>query len=143
MIAALRLPRQLRLDLPLRRDASGRFLPWIIALMVYLAAMGGVGVIWLGDTLSQWDASLASALTLQIPADASQPRIEMALGALKQTQGVVSARLLEPEETAKLLQPWLGNSVRDRRSAAAASGRCADRSPRGDRLHRRCANSSI
>src|ERR1700722_6281535 len=112
MIAALRLPRQLRLDLPLRQDASGRFLPWIIALMVYLAAMGGVGLIWLGDTLSQWDASLASALTLQIPADAvSQPRIEMALGALRQTKGVVSAKLLQPDETAKLLQPWLGNSV--------------------------------
>jgi cell division transport system permease protein len=111
MIGALRLPRQLRLDLPLRQDASGRFLPWIIALMVYLAAMGGAALIWLGDTLSQWDATLASALTLQIPADASQPRIEMALGALRQTKGVVSAHLLEPAETAKLLEPWIGNSV--------------------------------
>ena len=108
----LSLARQFRLDLPFQQDASGRFLPWIIALMVYLAAMGGVGLIWLGDTLSQWDASLASALTLQIPADAvSQPRIEMALGALRQTKGVVSAKLLQPDETAKLLQPWLGNSV--------------------------------
>ena len=111
MIASLRLPRQLRLDLPLRRDASGRFLPWIIALMVYLAAMGGVGMIWLGDTLRRWDASLASALTLQLPSDASQPRIEMALGALRQTKGVIEAHLLQPDETAKLLQPWLGNSL--------------------------------
>jgi len=111
MMATLRLPRQLRLDLPLRQDPSSRFLPWIIALMVYLAAMGGIGLIWLGDTLSRWDASLASALTLQVPADTSQPRIDMAIGALKQTQGVVSAHLLQPHETAKLLQPWLGNSV--------------------------------
>ncbi|HWB48984.1 MAG TPA: hypothetical protein VG651_07730 [Stellaceae bacterium] len=111
MIANLKLPPQFRLDLPFRQDASGRFLPWIIALMVYLAAIGGVGLIWLGDTLHQWDESLAGALTLQVPADASQPRIEMALGALKQTKGVVSARLLQPDEIAKLLQPWLGNSV--------------------------------
>ena len=110
-MALLRLPRQLRLDLPLRRDASGRFLPWIIALMVYLAAMGGVGLIWLADTLSRWDASLASALTLQIPSDTSQPRIDMTLGALRQTKGVVAARLLQPGETAKLLEPWLGNTV--------------------------------
>ena len=110
-MALLRLPRQLRLDLPLRRDASGRFLPWIIALMVYLAAMGGVGLIWLADTLSRWDASLASALTLQIPSDTSQPRIDMTLGALRQTKGVVAARLLQPDETAKLLEPWLGNTV--------------------------------
>jgi cell division transport system permease protein len=79
--------------------------------MVYLAAMGGTALIWLGDTLSQWDATLASALTLQIPADTSQPRIEMALGALRQTKGIVSAHLLQPEETAKLLEPWLGSSV--------------------------------
>ena len=116
MIGALRLPlpplpRQLRLDLPLRRDASGRFLPWIIALMVYLAAMGGIGLIWLGEALSQWDEALAGTLTLQIPADTSQPRIEMALGALRQTKGVTSTRLLPPEETAKLLQPWLGNNT--------------------------------
>jgi cell division transport system permease protein len=113
MIAALSfpLPRQFRLDLPLRQDASGRFLPWIIALMVYLAAMGGVGLIWLDDTLNQWDTSLASALTLQVPADASSARIEMALGALRQTKGIVSAHALDGDETAKLLQPWLGNSV--------------------------------
>jgi cell division transport system permease protein len=111
MIATLKLPAQFRLDLPFQQDASGRFLPWIIALMVYLAAMGAVGLLWLSDTLSEWDASLASALTLQLPADASQPRIEMALGALRQTKGVVSARLLQPDETTKLLQPWLGNSV--------------------------------
>jgi len=113
MIASLNLPLplQFRLDLPLQRDASGRFLPWIIALMVYLAAMGGVGLIWLGDTLSQWDESLASALTLQVPANASPARIEMILGAVKQTKGIVSARALAPDETAKLLQPWLGNSV--------------------------------
>lgn len=113
MIGPLRLPLsgQFRLDIPLRRDASSRFLPWIIALMVYLAAMGGVGLIWLGDTLSQWNASLASAMTLQVPADASQPRIDMALGALRQTKGVISAQPMTPEEIAKLLQPWLGNNV--------------------------------
>jgi cell division transport system permease protein len=111
MIGALRLPAQFRLDLPFQEDASGRFLPWIIALMVYLAAMGGIGLIWLNDSLNQWNASLASSLTLQVPADATQARIEMALGALKQTRGVISAHLLQPDETAKLLEPWLGNSV--------------------------------
>ncbi len=114
MIGAPRLsllPHQLRLDLPLRQDESARFLPWIIALMVYFAAMGGVGLISLGEALSRWDASLAGTLTLQIPPDTSQPRIDMALGALRQTKGVVSARLLPPEETANLLQPWLGNNV--------------------------------
>jgi cell division transport system permease protein len=111
MIGAWFLPRQFRLDLPLRRDASGRFLPWIIALMVYLAAVGGVALIWLGDTLARWDESLTSELTLQLPADTSTARIDMALGAVRQTKGVAWAYLLPPEETAKLLEPWLGNTV--------------------------------
>jgi cell division transport system permease protein len=111
MIATLHLPRQLRLDLPLRRDASGRFLPWIIALMVYLAAIGGVGLIWLRDTLDQWESSLATTQTLQLPADTSQARLDVTVGTLKQTKGVVSARLLTTDETARLLRPWLGNAV--------------------------------
>jgi cell division transport system permease protein len=111
MIGSLRLPQQLRLDLPLRQDASGRFLPWIIALMVYLAAAGGITLIWLGDALKNWNSELSSTLTLQLPADASAARIDMTLGALRQTKGVVSARPLDQAETAKLLEPWLGSSM--------------------------------
>ncbi|HML11024.1 MAG TPA: hypothetical protein VK432_09195 [Stellaceae bacterium] len=113
MIGAIQLPlsRPFRLDIPLRRDSSSRFLPWIIAPMVYLAAVGGIGLIWLRDALNQWNVSLESALTLQIPADTTQPRIDMALGALRQTKGVTSAQLLQQEQTAKLLQPWLGTDV--------------------------------
>jgi cell division transport system permease protein len=109
MIASL--TQQLRFDLPLRQDASRRFLPWIIALMVYLAITGGIALIWLGDALGNWDAALAGSLTLQVPAETSPARIEMSLGALRQTKGVISARLLDQAETGKLLEPWLGNSV--------------------------------
>jgi cell division transport system permease protein len=35
----------------------------------------------------------------------------MTLGALRQTKGVVSALVLGPDETAKLLEPWLGASA--------------------------------
>jgi cell division transport system permease protein len=105
-----RLP-SLRLDLPFRRDASGRFLPWIIALMVYLAALGGVAMMSLGDTLGEWDKSLTSTLTLQVPADTSPARLEMTLALLRQTPGIVAERLLEPADIAHLLEPWLGSSV--------------------------------
>ena len=111
MMTTFPLPRQLRLDLPLRQDASGRFLPWIIALMVYLAAAGGVVLIWLGDALAQLELGIGQRLTLQVPADTSAARIETDPGALRQTKGVVSAHLLDQAETAKLLEPWLGQSV--------------------------------
>ena len=111
MIKVFPLPQQLRLDLPLRQDASGRFLPWIIALMVYLAAAGGITLIWLGDALHDWNSVLTSTWTLQVPADATPARLELTLGALRQTSGILSARLLEQAETEKLLEPWLGSSI--------------------------------
>ncbi len=111
MIAAFPLSQQLRLDLPLRSDASGRFLPWIIALMVYLAVTGGITQVWLGDALDNWNSVLASTWTLQVAADASPARLEMTLGALRQTKGIVSVRVLDLAETGKLLEPWLGSSV--------------------------------
>ncbi len=100
-----------RLDLPLGRDASGRFLPWIVALMVYLAALGGAGLVLLGDALHDWDRALATTLTLQVPADATAARVETVLALLRQTPGVAAVHLLEPAETARLLEPWLGPSV--------------------------------
>lgn len=100
-----------RYKLPFGRDASARLLPWIIALMVYLSALGGVGLILLADTLRGWDQSLASAMTLQVPAETSAARMETTLATLRQTAGVVSVNELTADETARLVQPWLGPSV--------------------------------
>ncbi len=100
-----------RLDLPFGRDATGRFLPWIIALMVYLAVLGGVGLMLLGDTLNEWNRSLSTTMTVQLPADASAGRIDTAVATLKQTPGVASAHLLGADETARLIAPWLGSNV--------------------------------
>jgi cell division transport system permease protein len=100
-----------RLDLPLGRDPTGRFLPWIIALMVYLAVLGGVGLILLGDTLHEWNQSLQTTMTAQLPADSSAGRIETAVALLKQTPGVVAVHLLGADETARLIAPWLGANV--------------------------------
>lgn len=100
-----------RLDLPLGRDASGRFLPWIIALMVYLSAMGGAGLIFLGDAIRSWDRSLAATLSLQLPSDISAARLDTTLALLRQTQGVTSAQALDQSATIALLKPWLGDTV--------------------------------
>ena len=107
---ALRWGRQRR-DLPLRQSASARWLPWVLALMVYLAGLGGVGLTLLHDTLRAARGSLAASLTLLVPAEASPARLETVLAVLRQTRGIVSARPLPPAEVARLLEPWLGSSV--------------------------------
>jgi cell division transport system permease protein len=103
--------RPARADLPLGRDEAARFLPWVFALMVYVAAMAGVGLVVLYDTLHAADRSLGATLTLEVPADTSEARLETVLAALRQTRGVLAVHLLEPAETARLLEPILGSPV--------------------------------
>jgi cell division transport system permease protein len=97
--------------LPTGPDQSGRFLPWVFALLVYVAGLGGVGLIVLDDTLRASEHALATTMALQVPAEASNARLETVLALLRRTPGIQSVHLLEPAETARLLEPWLGASV--------------------------------
>lgn len=101
-----------RHPLPLRRSDGGRLLPWLIGLLVYIAGLGAAGLLIVGDTVDAAKASLAGAMTLQVPADTSPPRLETVLATLRQTRGISGARLLTPAETAQLLAPWLGPAVK-------------------------------
>ena len=100
-----------RRGLPLGRDQSARFLPWIVALLVYVAGLSGVGLLVLDHTLRASEQALATAATLQVPADASSARLATVVALLRQTPGIQSVHLLEPAETARLLEPWLGPAV--------------------------------
>lgn len=100
-----------RPDLPLRRDAAGGYLPWVLALTVYVAALGGVGLVALGEAVAAAE-SIAARLTLQLSAETSKARTETVLAVLRQTPGIVSADLLTAAETARLLEPWLGPAVK-------------------------------
>ncbi|MFQ5954911.1 MAG: cell division protein FtsX [Kiloniellales bacterium] len=107
-----------RTDLPLGHDTPSRTVPWIIALMVYLAALALAGTMLLNELAGRWDAGLAGSLTVQIPSleetrsteAATDPdaQLAQALRVLRQTPGVSSATALDRQEIAALLEPWLG-----------------------------------
>jgi cell division transport system permease protein len=99
---------RVRLDPLLAGDSTGPLLVWIVALTGYLVAIGGLALVLLSDDLRVWNRSVGNRLTVQIPAEASAPRIETILAMLRQTAGIRGVHLLEPAETAKLLEPWLG-----------------------------------
>lgn len=97
--------------LPLGRDDARPFAPWLMALMVYVASLAGIGLLMVDDLLRDADDQLASRLTVQVPADASAARIQTILAVLRQTAGIRSVHLLTPSETGRLLEPWLGAPV--------------------------------
>lgn len=114
----------LRSDLPLDRDASGRFLPWIIGFMVYLAALTLAATMAANDMVSRWQAGLTGKLTIQVMPDLADPnldgpdvdgdngeRVDRVLDALAETPAVAGVELLDDEDVARLLEPWLGSGL--------------------------------
>lgn len=104
-----------RLDLPLNRDGSVRFLPWIVALMVYLASLALAGTLVVRDAVARWDRGLTGTLTVELPAasvgNQDDGAIEQALKVLRTTPGVVRADAFDARRTAELLAPWLGTGI--------------------------------
>lgn len=102
------------LDIPLNRDGSVRFLPWIIALMVYLAGLALAGTLVLNGALARWDRSLTGTLTVQLPPaedGKGDGGMSVLLELLRVTPGVTSAEPLSREATARLIEPWLGTAL--------------------------------
>lgn len=107
-----------RTDLPFDADAFGRFLPWIIAFMVFLAILATAGAFVLHDAVGRWSAGVARTLTVQIPPPAGDqamppgedPRVIEALKVLRTTPGISRADVLDDARLAALLEPWLGPS---------------------------------
>jgi cell division transport system permease protein len=100
-----------RLALPVGGDPTWPLLFWLFALIGYLAALCGLALVLLGGEMREWNRSLGNSLTLQIPAETSAARLETVSALLRQTAGIRGVRLLEPAETARLLEPWLGSAA--------------------------------
>jgi cell division transport system permease protein len=53
-------------DIPLARDASARFLPWLVGFMVYLAALAVAGAFAMHKVAEGWNRDLTEELTVQV-----------------------------------------------------------------------------
>jgi len=101
----------------LDRDASGPFLPWIVAVMVYLATLAVAAALLVNQVTERWQKDLADGLTVQVPPPAAEDsaaaygeRIDQLVRLLSDWPGVVRAQRLGPDEIAGLLEPWLGET---------------------------------
>ena len=108
----IRVPFRAAPRLPaLAGDRARWFAPWLVALMVYVASLAGIGLILVEETLRASENPLLGRLTVQVPAEASAARVETILAVLRQTPGIRSVHQLTPSETSRLLETWLGSPV--------------------------------
>ncbi len=106
-----------RTDLPLDRDSTSRFLPWIIGFMVYLAMIAATVALIVDQATQRWQRDLSGQLTVELPAVTGEDaiaraeRVDEAVDAISATDGVLGTRLLDDAEVAHLLAPWLGDAA--------------------------------
>ena len=95
-------------DLPFERDQSTRFLPWIVALMVFLGALMFAAALVVSDAVDTWDSSLTGRMTIQIPENETPgDTIPKLTEALQTVKDITSVRIVPDAEARALLIPWL------------------------------------
>ncbi len=95
------------------RRAASRFVPYIIAAMVFLAALASAGAMGVAGAISGWTAAMSGTLTVQILPDregmpASQATLRRIAGLLRSTPGVARVSIIDERSSRALLEPWLG-----------------------------------
>lgn len=102
-------------DIPLDRDPAARTLPWIIAVMAFLATIALAGALLLNNVIVRWSNSLSGTLTIQVPSAAgtaeTEARIKRIVALLRDVKAVARVRVLSAAESSALVEPWLGRGA--------------------------------
>jgi cell division transport system permease protein len=105
---------RLRTDLPFDRDAASGFLPWIIGFMVFLCVITVAAALTVERVADRWRQGLAGNLTVELPFAADldtgkrAEELDAAVNLVTATPGITGAAVLDDDQIAALLSPWLG-----------------------------------
>ncbi len=100
-------------ELQLEKDASSRYLPVVIAAMVFLATLALIGLFSIHSAIGNWSAAVSGNLTVEIAYAEGQDldkKMNKAAKALETFPGIEAVRPLSLDETAQLLTPYLGRA---------------------------------
>jgi cell division transport system permease protein len=100
---------------PIVQQASvaGRALTVVIAIMCFLACLTAGGVYMVYQSADEWFADIASEVTVQVNPDDPgefEKKITLVSLFLAKQPGILKVSPLSAEDSAELLEPWLGGS---------------------------------
>ena len=97
-----------------RNSISGRALVAVVAIMTFLASITTGAVLLVSASAAEWQSEVATEITIQVrPApghDLDRDAAAVA-EAVRAQSGIVEIRPFTKEESAKLLEPWLGSGL--------------------------------
>ena len=105
-----------RFETPIVPQATiaGRALVAVVAIMTFLASLTTGAVMLVRAAASEWQADVGREVTIQIrpnPGGDIELDVAKAAAIARRSAGVVEVRPYTKEETAQLLEPWLGSGL--------------------------------
>jgi cell division transport system permease protein len=97
-----------------RASISGRALVAVVAIMTFLASITTGAVLLVSASAAEWQSEVASEITVQVRPVAGRDldRDAAAAAEAMRTQAtIVEVKPFSKEESAKLLEPWLGSGL--------------------------------
>ena len=107
--------RKMKVTAPVVPPASvtGRSLTLVIAIMCFLACLTAGAVWMIKESSDAWTKDIASEVTVQITPQENadiEKSIADVVGYLEKQRGIVSVKPLSLDDSADLLEPWLGSA---------------------------------
>lgn len=93
-------------------SVTGRSLVWVIAIMAFLSCLTVGAVYMINDSAAAWVRDMASEVTVQVKPEGGRDQIEKRsrdiVEFLTGQNGVRDVKLLSLDQSAELVEPWLG-----------------------------------
>jgi cell division transport system permease protein len=97
-----------------RASIAGRALVAVVAIMTFLASMTTGAVLLVSASAAEWQSEVATEITVQVrpvPGRDIDRDVAAVVEAVRAQSGIVEIRPFTKEESAKLLEPWLGSGL--------------------------------
>ena len=97
-----------------RASISGRALVAVVAIMTFLASLTTGTVLLVSASAAEWRSEVSSEITIQVrpaPGRDLDRDAQAAVEAMRAQSGILEVRPFSKEESAKLLEPWLGGGL--------------------------------
>ncbi|QOZ36800.1 ABC transporter permease [Bradyrhizobium sp. CCBAU 53421] len=97
-----------------RASISGRALVAVVAIMTFLASLTTGTVLLVSASAAEWQSEVSSEITIQVrpsPGRDLDRDAQAAVDAMRAQPGILEVHPFSKEESAKLLEPWLGSGL--------------------------------
>lgn len=97
-----------------RASISGRALVAVVAIMTFLASITTGAVLLISASAAEWQSDVASEITIQVrplPGRDIERDTAAVVDAIRAEPGIVEVRPFSKDESARLLEPWLGTGL--------------------------------